>query len=85
MGSKKIKRLATKLIGNFQSVLFHLIYYLLEIPWTAYNQYIQKRSLKNLGIQYPIINSVRFNNVEFLIYFEDKGIIEEMILREGSY
>ncbi len=85
MGSKTIKRLTTKLIGNLKSVLFHLIYYLLEVPWTAYNQYIQKRSLKNLGIRYPIINLIRFNKVNFFIYFENKGIIEEIILKEGSY
>ena len=85
MNSNKINRLAEKLVSNLKSVLFHLIYYFLEVPWAAYNLYIQKRSLKNLGIRYPIINSIRFNNVNFLIYFASKGIIEEIILKEGSY
>ena len=85
MDLKNINRKALKLIHNLKSLLFLLIYYGLEAPWKAYNKYIQKRSIKSLKIKYPIIDLIRFKGVEFLIYFESKGIIEELILKEGSY
>ncbi len=85
MSFQRIRRLAVKLFGNIKSVVFHLIYFVVEVPWNSYNRYLKKRNLKNLRIQFPIINSVSFNHVDFLIYLEKKGIIEEMILREGSY
>ncbi len=80
-----MNRSALKFIHNLKSILFLLSYYGLEIPWNAYNKYIQKRSIKALKIKYPIIDLIRFKGVEFLIYFESKGIIEELILKEGSY
>lgn len=73
------------LIHNLKSLIFLLCYYGLEVPWKAYDKYIQKRSIKTLKIKYPIIDCIRFKGVEFLIYFESKGIIEELILKEGSY
>ncbi|GJL79617.1 MAG: hypothetical protein NPINA01_26060 [Nitrospinaceae bacterium] len=85
MESTKLNRKALKLIHNLKSLLFLLSYYGFEVPWKAYNKYIRKRSIKALNIKYPIIDSIRFNGVEFLIYFESKGIIEELILKEGSY
>lgn len=77
--------MAFKLIHNLKSLLFLLFYCGLEAPWRAYNKYIQKRSIKALKIKYPIINLIQFKGIEFLIYFESKGIIEELILKEGSY
>jgi FkbM family methyltransferase len=85
MKSKNLNRSAFKLVHNLKSLLFLLSYYGLEVPWNAYNKYIQKRSIKALRINYPIIDLIRFKGVEFLIYFESKGIIEELILKEGSY
>lgn len=82
---KKMKRLAIKLIHNLKSVFFLLAYYTVELPWISYNKYIKKRSIKNCAINYPIIDLIDFNGIEFLIYFENKGIIEELILKEGFY
>ncbi len=82
---KRIRRLAFKLLGNVRSLLFYIAYFALEVPVCAYHRYIKKRSLKQLGIRFPIFHPVCFNRVEFLIYFASKGIIEEMIFREGVY
>ncbi len=84
-GFKTLNRIITKLLHNLKSLLFLIGYYGLEASWKAYDKYIQKRSVKALNINYPIIDCVRFEGVEFLIYFESKGIIEELILKEGSY
>jgi FkbM family methyltransferase len=68
-----------------KSFIFLIFYYGVEAPCNAYDKYIQKRSIKALKIRYPIIDRICFKGVEFLIYFESKGIIEELILKEGSY
>jgi FkbM family methyltransferase len=85
MDLKNINRRALKLIHNLKSLLFQIIYFGLEVPWNSYNKYINKRSIKSLGIKFPIVDLINFNGVEFLIYFESKGIIEELILKEGAY
>lgn len=85
MDFRKLKRKTIKVINNLKSLLFLFIYYTLEAPWKAYNKYIQKRNIKALKIKYPIINFIQFRGVEFLLYFDSKGIIEELILKEGSY
>ncbi len=82
---RTLNRLALKLLHNLKSLFFLIFYYGLEVPWKAYDKYIQKRSIKALKIKYPIIDCIRFKGIEFLIYFASKGIIEELILKEGSY
>ena len=79
-----MNRIILKLFHNLKSLLFLIFYYGLETPRKAYEKYIQKRSVKALKIKYPIIDCIRFKGVEFLIYFDSKGIAEEFILREGS-
>jgi FkbM family methyltransferase len=85
VGVGTLDRIISKLLHNLKSLFFLLLYYGLEAPWQAYDNYTQKRSIKSLKIKYPIIDRICFKGVEFLIYFESKGIIEELILKEGSY
>ena len=78
---KKISRFYRKLIlNNFKRVLYNSQYFILEIFKRSYCEYIKKRGLKKIKIKYPILAPIELNGVNFLIFLNSSGLLEDRLI-----
>ena len=82
----KANRLYKKLIiNNLRRVAFNLYYYFFDSFRVSYEEYIQKRGLKQLKVKYPTVAFVSFEEIYLLICLESGGYSENRLITEGNF
>jgi len=82
----KLYRLYRKLIiNNLRRFIFGLYFLLSEILKKHYKDYVNKKILKQLKIQFPIISVISLEEIKFLIHINSRGYIEDNLIMNGTY
>ena len=82
----KANRLYKKLIiNNLRRVAFNLYYYFFDSFRVSYEEYIQKRGLKQLKVKYPTVAFVSFEEIYLLICLESGVYSENRLITEGNF
>ena len=77
----KLYRLYRKLIvNNLRRFVCGLYFLLSEILKKHYRDYVNKKGLKQLKIQFPIISVISLEEIKFLIHIDSRGYIEDNLI-----